>query len=189
MTSRKAPARGAAAALIAAAAVLLTGCGSAPEPAPRASASAPAADPNAAFLAEVAARCAGATAAPTKAGTDAAPQDPEARKYAENHAYRQQTELSPQARCRGEAHAARIRSALVAAAVTDSAQLAGLLRGLGYPAGSGEVYEAGGAGGPGFALLIPGTGPCVSGRPGAPARIEAHGVYVEGGCKEPAGGH
>ncbi|MEU9716353.1 hypothetical protein [Streptomyces sp. NPDC047976] len=212
MTSRTAPFRGAAAApfaaaAFAAAAFLLAGCDSAPAPAPEPRAEAPAADPNAAFLAEVAARCATATASPTAAATSAAsgaagdgaaPADPESRKYAENHAYRQQTELSPAARCRGEAHAARIRAKLAAAPVTDPAGLTALLRGLGYPVGSGDVYEGNSVQGPGFALLLPGAGPCVSGRAQAPAtagpspapaRAEAHGVYLEGGCREPAGGH
>ncbi|MDK9497931.1 hypothetical protein QEZ40_002876 [Streptomyces katrae] len=199
MTSRTAPFRGTVAALSAAGAILLAGCGPAPAPEPRAEA--PAADPNAAFLAEVAARCATATASPTaatSAGDAAAPADPESRKYAENHAYRQQTELSPAARCRGEAHAARIRAELAAAPVTDPAGLTALLRGLGYPVGSGDVYEGNAVQGPGFALLLPGAGPCVSGRAAAPAaagaspapaRAEAHGVYLEGGCREPAGGH
>lgn len=152
----------------------------------------------------MAARCATATASPaasasvSASGDGAAPADPEARKYAENHAYRQQTELNPAARCRGEAHAARIRAKLAAAPVTDPAGLTALLRGLGYPVGSGDVYEGNAVQGPGFALMLPGTGPCVSGRAGAPAtagasaapaRAEAHGVYLEGGCKEPAGGH
>ncbi|MEU9034995.1 hypothetical protein AB0D45_08790 [Streptomyces sp. NPDC048352] len=206
MTSRTATVRRpSAAALLATAALLLAGCGSAPDPAtepppgtvpaappataPRVEAST--AGPHAAFFAEVAARCAGATAPPASAsaGTGAAPQDPESRKYAENHAYRQQTELSPAARCRGEAHAARIRAALAATPVTGAAELTALLRGLGYPAGGGDVFEGSGAGGPGFALPVPGGGPCVSGRAGTPARVETHGVYLEGGCKEPTGGH
>ncbi|MFJ3881089.1 hypothetical protein ACIPW5_27045 [Streptomyces sp. NPDC090077] len=200
MPSRTAPFRGTAAALFAAAVFLLAGCDSAPAPEPRGEA--PTADPNAAFLAEAAARCATATASPSASasasGDGAAPADPESRKYAENHAYRQQTELSPAARCRGEAHAARIRAKLAAAPVTDPAGLTALLRGLGYPVGSGDVYEGNAVQGPGFALLIPGTGPCVSGRAAAPAtagaspapaRAEAHGVYLEGGCKEPVGGH
>ncbi|EFL13847.1 hypothetical protein [Streptomyces sp. C] len=51
------------------------------------------------------------------------------------------------------------------------------------------MYEGSAGQGPGFALMLPGTGPCVSGRAADPARVEAHGVYLEGGCKEPAGGH
>ncbi|RSS36392.1 hypothetical protein EF912_35530 [Streptomyces sp. WAC07061] len=193
MTSRTAPVRGTAAALLAAAALLLAGCDAGPASAPRAQA--PAADPNAAFLAEVAARCATATATATASPTAAAagggsgPTDPESRKYAENHAYRQQTELSPAARCRGEAHAARIRTELAAAHAADPAALTALLRRLGYPVDAGDVYEGSAGQGPGFALMLPGTGPCVSGRAADPTRVEAHGVYVEGGCKEPAGGH
>ncbi|MFF5703327.1 hypothetical protein ACFY7H_12600 [Streptomyces sp. NPDC012794] len=186
------PARGTTAALLTAAAVfLLAGCDSAPAAAPAPRAEAPAADPQAAFLAEVAARCATATASPTPTAPagEAVPPDPESRKYAENHAYRQQTRLTPAARCRGEAHAARIRAELATAPAANPAELTALLRGLGYPVAGGDVYEGNAAEGPGFALMVPGTGPCVSGRSGAPARVEVHGVYVEGGCREPAGGH
>ncbi|WP_371679834.1 hypothetical protein [Streptomyces sp. NBC_01276] len=176
-----------AAGLLAAVALLLTGCEAAPAERPKA-----AAPPGPeVFFAEVAARCAGAgSGAPASSPAERElPADPEARKYAENHGYRQQAGLSPEGTCRGDAHAARIRSALAGKPPGTAADLTGLLRGLGYPVGPGDVVDGAGGTGPGFALWIPGSGPCVEGTSGTPARVEAHGPYAEGGCREPKGGH
>ncbi|MCX5197482.1 hypothetical protein OOK31_26900 [Streptomyces sp. NBC_00249] len=140
-------------------------------------------------LAEVAERCrAAGTATPTPTGV--LPTDPEAAKYAENHAFKQQAPLSAEGKCRGDAHAARIRTALAAAAAPRTPEeLTGLLRGLGYPVGPSDVYAGSGSAGPGFTLWVPDRGPCLSALPDALARVEAHGPYMEGGCREPRGGH
>ncbi|MEU9416511.1 hypothetical protein [Streptomyces sp. NPDC048272] len=120
------------------------------------------------------------------------PTDPEARKYAENHAYKAQGTLSAESRCRADAHGARIKAALTGAgkaAPRGEVELAGSLKELGYTVSGNEVYRSGGA--LGFALFIPEAGPCVTGRWTADGglTVEGHGVYVEGGCLEPKGGH
>ncbi|WP_405495371.1 hypothetical protein [Streptomyces sp. NBC_00096] len=148
---------------------------------------------------EIAARCAdqGApktTETPAATGAPGAlPTDPEAGKYAENHAYKQQAELGPAARCRGDAHAARIRAALTGGSGGKGAphtvdELRALLMGLGYGFDSGGVYGSGSVN-VSFVLSVPESGPCVTGRLGPPVSVKAHGVYVEGGCLEPRGGH
>ncbi|MFF3016208.1 hypothetical protein [Streptomyces sp. NPDC057939] len=214
MIPRRKPGRAAVAALLALGACLLTGCGAAAEQqgARQVSVSGDGygdGGGDGGELSAVTAHCDGlgpgaASVAPDGAGEG--PADPEARKYAENHAYAQQTRLGDEAKCRGEAHAARIRKALADAdADTEGggtgaggpggprnpAELTALLQDLGYPVSGGDVYSAGGSAGPGlgFALWIPGAGPCLSGVLGAPARVEAHGVYMEGGCRKPDGGH
>ncbi|MFF3428086.1 hypothetical protein [Streptomyces sp. NPDC002602] len=155
---------------------------------------------------DVAARCA-AKAAETSAdpqddgtngGTNGGessrelPTDPEARKYAENHGYKTQGTLSAESRCRADAHGARIKAALTGAGKTapsGEAELAGSLKELGYSVSGNEVYRSGGT--LGFALFIPEAGPCVTGRwtAGGGLTVEGHGVYMEGGCLEPKGGH
>ncbi|MFE2252239.1 hypothetical protein, partial [Streptomyces lavendulae] len=170
MTSRTTRVPLTAAGLLAAVALLLTGCGAAPAQRPKA-----AAPPGPeVFFAEVAARCAGAgSGAPASSPAPAEqelPADPEARKYAENHGYRQQAGLSAEGSCRGDAHAARIRSALAGKAPGTAAELTGLLRGLGYPVGPGDVVDGAGGTGPGFARWIPGSGPGGGGGGGPPGR-------------------
>ncbi|MCX4526448.1 MULTISPECIES: hypothetical protein [unclassified Streptomyces] len=136
---------------------------------------------------EVATRCAGrSTGAPDPGAPDALPTDPEARKYAENHAFKKQAELSPQAACRGDAHAARIKAALTPVPGT-AAKLSELLTGLGYEVAAGDVY--GTAPNLSFVVSIPESGPCVTGHLTPPMSVKAHGSYVEGGCHEPRGGH
>ncbi|WP_329193297.1 MULTISPECIES: hypothetical protein [unclassified Streptomyces] len=143
---------------------------------------------------EIAARCAGkAEVLPTPVGTPAGlPTDPEARKYAENHGYKTQAGLTPASRCRGEAHAERIKAALGGpdgkGTPRTTEELRSLLTGLGYRPDGRDVYGSG----PqdlAFVLSVPESGPCVTGYLGTPVRIEAHGVYLEGGCHEPRGGH
>ncbi|MEV7612689.1 hypothetical protein [Streptomyces sp. NPDC089799] len=141
---------------------------------------------------DIAARCRDAQASPSPTGTPrpTEPLDPEAAKYAENHAFRAQAELSPEAECRGRAHAARIGKGLFGTgktAPTTEDALRKSLEGLGYRTTSGEVFTSGGA--LGFAFFVPGAGPCVTGFLGTPPKVEAHGAYVEGGCLEPRGGH
>jgi hypothetical protein len=131
-------------------------------------------------------------AAPAPAAPSALPTDPEAAKYVENHAYRQTTGLTPATRCRGDAHALRIREALTgpgATAPDTEAELAAVLKRLGYRVAGHDVhvYRTGGA--LAFTLFIPGAGPCVVGSPADPAGIKAHGAYMEGGCIAPSGGH
>ncbi|MFF1874759.1 hypothetical protein [Kitasatospora herbaricolor] len=149
-----------------------------------------------ALFPEVAARCAGVStaSAPSPSASagvaDGAADDPSARKYAENHAYRQTMDLTPPSRCRGDAHAARITTALRAtgrAAALGEAELRAELERLGYPSRGGEVHTSGGT--VGFSLWIPGSGPCLTGTLGATPQVRAHGPYLEGGCDEPRGGH
>lgn len=146
---------------------------------------------------EVARLCAGKAG---KAGETAAapatpgdlPTDPEARKYAENHGYKTQATLTPEGKCRGDAHAARIEAALGGSggkgAPQSAEELSRLLTGMGYKLDTGDVYGSG-PGNLSFVLSIPESGPCVTGHLSAPMSVKAHGVYMEGGCREPRGGH
>ncbi|MFB9521335.1 hypothetical protein [Streptomyces cremeus] len=142
---------------------------------------------------DVAARCDEARRTPPPDGpakSEPRPSDSEAAKYAENHAFKRQARLSSEARCRGEAHAQRIRKALTgpgAKSPANEADLAAALVRLGYEVDSGSVHRIGGT--LGFSSFVPGTGPCVTGRLGSPATFETHGVYLEGGCTKPQGGH
>ncbi|MFJ4775976.1 hypothetical protein [Streptomyces sp. NPDC088762] len=162
-----------------------------PAPDPSAAAAAARAAHDEAFP-EVAARCAGSgpATAGSSGGPAPLPTDPEAAKHAENNAFKQKRPLTGEARCRGDAHAQRIKKALTGPGVTvpaTEAELVAALTRLGYEPVNGSVYRTGGA--LGFSYLVPGTGPCVTGWFGSPAKVEAHGVYMEGGCTEPRGGH
>ncbi|WP_030300177.1 hypothetical protein [Streptomyces katrae] len=143
---------------------------------------------------EVAELCRGkAGSAPTGSATPGElPTDPEARKYAENHAYKNEATLTPAAKCRGDAHAARINKALGGSdgkgAPKSTEELSGLLTGMGYKPEAGDVY-ASSTGNLSFVLSIPESGPCVTGRLTPPMSVKAHGAYMEGGCHEPRGGH
>ncbi|MFB7781522.1 hypothetical protein ACFC1D_02255 [Streptomyces vinaceus] len=207
MTSRRTPA---GAVLLAAGLLVLTACGTevpgsaaaagpsplpslspAPDPAARAAAAVARHDE---LFPEVAAACAGKpTAVPTRAAApDDLPTDPEARKYAENHGYKQQGTLTPAAQCRGDAHAARIRAALGGSdgkgAPRTAQELSALLAGMGYGPQTADV-SASSTGNLSFVLSIPESGPCVTGHLTPPVSVKAHAVYVEGGCAEPRGGH
>ncbi|MFD0277645.1 hypothetical protein ACFVHB_27560 [Kitasatospora sp. NPDC127111] len=136
--------------------------------------------------------CASAKAGPSATGTGSAvPVDPEAAKHAENSVYKQQAALTPEGRCRGEAHSARIAAALrarVGRAPLREDDVAGLLESLGYPRLGTTVTTFGDD--LVFDLFVPGTGPCVSGRlTASTVKVETHGAYLEGGCTEPRGGH
>ncbi|MFK0259539.1 hypothetical protein [Streptomyces sp. NPDC090445] len=144
---------------------------------------------------EIVARCADTAAATSSSGPSAS-QDPQAGRYAENHAYKIKGRLSARAECVGRAHAARITQAFTMAgktAPTTGLALKKALDELGYPTTGAEIND------PGlileFALMVKGTGACVSGtlaipgQPGTVTRVEAHGPYMEGGCVEPRGGH
>lgn len=207
MTFRTDPAR---TVLLTAGLLALTACGTtvAPGAGPAAASAAPSAAPGIDYAAraaaaverhdklfsEVAARCAGkAETIPTETSTPAdAPTDPAARKYVENHGYKTQARLSPAAQCRGDAHAARIKAALGGSdgkgTPRTTEELRVLLTGLGYRVESGDVYGSGPQN-PTFVLSVPESGPCVTGYLGTPVNIEVHGVYLEGGCHEPRGGH
>ncbi|MCC0099451.1 hypothetical protein K7B10_32685 [Streptomyces flavotricini] len=205
MTSRTTPAR---AVLLAAALLLMTACGTTvsgsgavadPSPVPsrtpdHAAQEAAAVARHDKLFPEVAAACEGrASVTPTgSAAPDDVPTDPAARKYAENHAYRNEAVLTPSARCRGDAHAARIKAALAGSggkgAPQTAQELGGLLTGMGYKVETGDV-SASSTGGPSFVLSIPESGPCVTGQVGPPVSVKAHGPYMEGGCHEPRGGH
>ena len=137
---------------------------------------------------EVAKDCATATEAPGPSASASASLDPEAAKYAENHAYKQTVQLTAPVRCRGDAHAARIRAALTTRKAEDATDVQSALESLGYPKASIRVTAYGGPAG--FTLEVPGAGPCIEGRPGGGnLSVEAHGYYMEGGCTEPKGGH
>ncbi|MEU7154156.1 hypothetical protein AB0B15_40010 [Streptomyces sp. NPDC045456] len=142
---------------------------------------------------DIAARCAGAsTRLPSPPASDppgGVAQDPENSRYAENHGYKQTVQLTPNARCRGAAHAERITAELRKAGpggVRDEGDLAALLQRLAYPEDGTGVHRSGGS--LGFTLSLP-DGPCLTGRLGPPLDIEPHGAYMEGGCEEPRGGH
>ncbi|MFE2877800.1 hypothetical protein ACFXG6_28610 [Streptomyces roseus] len=205
MTSHTTPA---GAVLLAAGLLVLTACGTtvpgstaAPSPLPSlspapdyaAQAAAAVARHDALFPA-VAAACAGkATTLPSRSAVpEGLPTDPEARKYAENHGYKQQGALTPAARCRGDAHAARIKAALDGSGgkgtPRTAQELSGLLTGMGYERQAADVY-ASSTGDLSFVLAIPESGPCVTGRLTPPVSVQAHAVYTEGGCHEPRGGH
>ncbi|MFD7582441.1 hypothetical protein [Kitasatospora sp. NPDC059817] len=141
---------------------------------------------------QVAAKCAGVAATPPSAPAAAPTGDGGtwADKYAENHAYKQTVRLLADAQCRGAAHAARIADALRPAgapAVLDEAGLRAALQRLGYPAELVNVRTS--AGVPGFDLEIPEAVLCVSGLLTARPDIHPHGMYLDGGCTEPKGGH
>ncbi|MCX5408730.1 hypothetical protein OHA37_33365 [Streptomyces sp. NBC_00335] len=210
MTTPRTGPRGVVAFLLAASVLALTGCGTrsaaagdpqeppAPSVAPSvdyAARAAAAAARHDALFPEIAARCAdvGTGGASPDATVRELPADPEARKYAENHAFKQQVELTPGARCRGDAHAARIRAAVTGGSGGKGAphtaeELRAVLTGLGYGFDAGGVYGSG-AVNVSFVLSVPESGPCVTGRLGPPVVVQAHGAYVEGGCLEPRGGH
>lgn len=129
-------------------------------------------------------------AAEASAGEDpgAAPENP---KYAENHAYKQTTDVSPGELCRGEAHAALIDAALqdaVPADLKDERRIRRVLEDLGYAPDTVSAQQAG-ASAVGWDVMVAGAGPCISGNTDWPGEIDVHGVYMEGGCTEPAGGH
>lgn len=141
---------------------------------------------------DVAARCTDVAPSPTAVPTTAGatePSDPEADRYRENHAFQQQAPLGPEQQCRGDAHANRITDALRETGgpvPSDEQGVRTVLEELGYPADVTEVYGSGQA--LAFSISVPGA-PCVSGAVGPPLNVEAHGVYMEGGCRKPQGGH
>jgi hypothetical protein len=148
---------------------------------------------------DVAARCAdrAASARPAPSRTagngpaDLGPQ-PENPKYAENHAFKKQLPMDSDARCRGTAHAERIARGLTVpggSAAPDAQRVLDGLIGLGYPQESVHVSKW-----PDrvrFTVSVPQTGPCVTGDivVGRDMDVSPHGVYMEGGCLEPVGGH
>ncbi|WP_354637729.1 hypothetical protein [Kitasatospora camelliae] len=138
----------------------------------------------------VASPTASPTASPQVSDGPVAPVDPENAKYRENHAYRTTVEMNAAATCRGEAHAARVSAALAksgdAASLTPE-QVAAQLEALGYPKADTHVYRSGTE--VDFDLFIPKAGPCLTGRLTSRPAVQPHGVYVEGGCTEPRGGH
>ncbi|WP_156869707.1 hypothetical protein [Sporichthya polymorpha] len=106
----------------------------------------------------------------------------------ENNGFKQTEPLTPQARCRGEAHAERVRIALGqfgAELPGSEADLKSALTDLGYP--NASVYATGND--LAFSFIVAGAGPCISGTLGDSVRLLPHGVYLEGGCSEPRGGH
>ncbi|WP_406192937.1 hypothetical protein OH807_01845 [Kitasatospora sp. NBC_01560] len=138
---------------------------------------------------EVGKGCATATGTPSPSASASVPPDPDSGKYAENHAYKQTVPLTAPARCRGDAHAARIRAALGARKAGAATDLQTTLESLGYAKEAFRV-TANGSPAAGFVLEVPGAGPCIEGRPGnGQLSVAAHGYYLDGGCAEPKGGH
>ncbi|MEW2634089.1 hypothetical protein AB0903_21190 [Streptomyces sp. NPDC048389] len=156
------------------------------------------------MFADVAARCPNRAEterpAPTRtAGEGPADDDrandgpqPENPKYAENHAFKKQLPMDGDALCRGTAHAERIARDLTVpgGSAPPHAQrvLDGLIR-LGYPKESVHVSQSSDR--VRFTVSVPQAGPCVTGDivAGQGTDVSPHGVYMEGGCVEPVGGH
>lgn len=118
------------------------------------------------------------------------PQDPEAAKYAENHASRRVSEMTPDGACRGRAHSARITAALAPRAAGKALgpdEVRTELAGLGYGLDGGTVRQT--AEGVVFEVFVATAGPCLRGTVGGTVRVAPHGAYAEGGCVEPVSGH
>ncbi|MFF0726106.1 hypothetical protein [Streptomyces sp. NPDC004134] len=116
---------------------------------------------------------------------------PENPKYGENNAYKQTTDVTPGELCRGEGHAARIAAALKDAAPADLGDedlTRRIFEDLGYT-GDTVSARANDGGLVWWDVLVAGAGPCISGTTDPATGIDVHGVYMEGGCTEPAGGH
>lgn len=108
--------------------------------------------------------------------------------YADNHAFRNTLALSPEQQRDGDLAASRIAAALDPlrpAVPYDEAAVAAALDAAGYP----HALVSADSGSASFDVTVA-PRVCVSGtlRAGAVA-TEVHGVYVEGGCREPRGGH
>jgi hypothetical protein len=112
-------------------------------------------------------------------------------KYAENHMYRATRPLTDAQRCVGEAKARQVTAALEElrpSGDVSAAEVRSALVGLGYP--SDRVDSAGaGTGRVAFSVeaapLV-----CLEGSlDGGAAAVEVHGMYLDGGCTEPQGGH
>jgi hypothetical protein len=201
------PARTAAAAALLA--VALTGCGTQRHtdpsgsgtgtPSPRDAAASEARARHDRMFTDVAARCADRAAsarpAPSRTSEDGPAGDgprPENLEYAENHAFKKQLPMDGDALCRGTAHAERIAQGLTVpggSAAPDAQQILDGLVGLGYPKESVHVSEWSDR--VRFTVSVPQAGPCVTGDIVAGQDMDAspHGVYMEGGCLEPVGGH
>ncbi|UYQ60466.1 hypothetical protein [Streptomyces peucetius] len=203
------PFRAAAAAALLA--VALTGCGTEASPTASGSGAGTSARQDAAeaeseararhdrMFTDVAARCAGRgePVDPTPSRTaenrheDGGPQ-PENPRYAENHAFKQQAPMDGDALCRGTAHADRIARELTVpggSAAPDAQRVLDGLIGLGYPKKSVHVSQWSDR--VRFTVSVPEAGPCVTGDivAGQDTEVSPHGVYLEGGCVEPVGGH
>ncbi|MEO3839534.1 hypothetical protein [Streptomyces sp. CNZ287] len=121
-------------------------------------------------------------------GEEGVPENP---KYGENNAYKQTTDVTPDELCRGEAHAARIAAALEDAApadLRDEERTRRLFEDLGYGPDTVSARQNDAAL-VWWDVMVAGAGPCISGNTDPAAGIDVHGVYMEGGCTEPVGGH
>ncbi|MDT0341838.1 hypothetical protein [Streptomyces litchfieldiae] len=110
-------------------------------------------------------------------------------RYSENHAFRDTLDLDPAEQRRGEEEAERARQALETLRTGGEfgpEEVNGALTGLGYQADA--VFTAAFGDQVTFAVSL--SPVCLEGIVGpAAVTVEAHGVYMEGGCREPAGGH
>ncbi|GAA2815758.1 hypothetical protein [Saccharopolyspora taberi] len=107
--------------------------------------------------------------------------------HADNRAYLETRKLSVDERCKGEAEAGKIRTAVEQLRVDGrlgAADVRNALAGLGYQAVDVSEMTAG----TNFVVdLLP---ICLEGSVTTTAtEVEAHGVYMEGGCARPSGGH
>lgn len=132
-----------------------------------------------------------ATPLPAERGSGADEPAVENPKYAENHAFQQTTDVPEEQLCRGREHAQRINLILGPVAPQDRAdaeRVRALLAEHGYEASAVHAAQAGDAA-VAWNVFVPGAGPCISGNTDPGGGIEVHGVFMEGGCTEPAGGH
>ncbi|NGO75738.1 hypothetical protein G6045_08625 [Streptomyces sp. YC504] len=122
------------------------------------------------------------------AGDGSMPENP---KWAENHGYLQTLRLSPRGACEGAAHRERLQGALSQQKVPSAAGVQDTLRALDYPQSRVlGLYESGGLVLFTLDLSHATSGVCLDGsvRPQG-VQLEEHGVYLEGGCERPKGGH
>ncbi|MGK5629938.1 hypothetical protein, partial [Streptomyces sp. URMC 123] len=135
--------------------------------------------------------CPGATAsgatAPGGGARSGPPDGPP--NHADNRAFRGTVPLTAESRCRGEREARRVTAALAAprpGTVSDSA-VRDALAGLGYAPDTIEVDPPAS----GRVTFTVGLYPvCLEGSTdGRTSEVDVHGVYMEGGCERPAGGH
>ncbi|WP_199551385.1 hypothetical protein [Streptomyces sp. N35] len=116
---------------------------------------------------------------------------PENPKWAENHGYLQTLRLSPRGACEGAAHREHLQEALSEQKSPNAAGIQDTLRALDYPQSRVlDLYESGGLVLFTLDLSDAVSGVCLDGSVGPQgARLEEHGVYLEGGCERPKGGH
>ena len=106
--------------------------------------------------------------------------------YVENHAFQQRLRLCDDDLARTRAEAERTREGLGQRGALTAAEVVAALAELGHEPGSTTVADEGGV--VRFTVLVaPG---CLDGTVAADeVRVEARGLFAEGGCVKPVGGH